>query len=404
MDYAYSNLVTQAKSWGATLIEQGWATDYSLQALMSYEEEQTSASLFAHEARPLVVAFLGGTGVGKSSLLNRLAGENIAKSGVVRPTSKEVTLFHHRDISLAEFPNDLPMDKIKIATHSQGEHQHIMWVDMPDFDSTEALNKQLVLGWLPHIDVLIYVVSPERYRDNKAWQLLQAEGEKHAWLFVFNQCDRGMPEQYDDFKQQLAIAGFDSPLIYQSCCVAEHSLDNFQALQSSLQALATDSTVQQLALRKTAVHKENLAQVLESSLKIVGDKQATDTLLNQWQPHFLAFKALLNEAMVLPLQQLSQQGAEIRELERLILEGRLWDSWSQLRFEDALEQLVQQANPSMPLKKATTLLASQATEIIKDKVESKEDLLAFSIAFSLFFLYTEYNFAAALIILAHWRY
>jgi Uma2 family endonuclease len=43
----------------------------------------------------------------------------------------------------------------------------------------------------PHIDVLVYVVSPERYRDNKAWQLLLAEGGKHAWIFVLNQSDRG---------------------------------------------------------------------------------------------------------------------------------------------------------------------------------------------------------------------
>ena len=62
---------------------------------------------------------------------------------------------------------------------------------MPDFDSTEQSNKQLVLQWLPHIDVLIYVVSPERYKDEKAWRLLLAEGARHAWLFVINQWDKG---------------------------------------------------------------------------------------------------------------------------------------------------------------------------------------------------------------------
>ena len=47
---------------------------------------------------------------------------------------------------------------------------------MPDFDSIDQNNRHLVLEWLPHIDVLIYVVSPERYRDEKAWRLLFAEG------------------------------------------------------------------------------------------------------------------------------------------------------------------------------------------------------------------------------------
>jgi predicted GTPase len=86
---------------------------------------------------------------------------------------------------------------------------------MPDFDSTEKSNQQLVLEWLPHIDVLVYVVSPERYRDNKAWQLLLAEGGKHAWIFVLNQSDRGEVEQYQDFINQLHKAGFNNPIVYQ---------------------------------------------------------------------------------------------------------------------------------------------------------------------------------------------
>ena len=34
----------------------------------------------------------------------------------------------------------------------------------------EQKNKDIVMQWLPFVDVLIYVVSPERYRDNKAWR------------------------------------------------------------------------------------------------------------------------------------------------------------------------------------------------------------------------------------------
>ena len=38
--------------------------------------------------RSVVVALVGGTGSGKSSLLNALAGEEVAPTGVVRPTTE----------------------------------------------------------------------------------------------------------------------------------------------------------------------------------------------------------------------------------------------------------------------------------------------------------------------------
>jgi hypothetical protein len=49
--------------------------------------------------------------------LNRLAGQEIARTGVVRPTSKEVTLFHHTSVKITQLPSRLPIDKIKVAEH-----------------------------------------------------------------------------------------------------------------------------------------------------------------------------------------------------------------------------------------------------------------------------------------------
>ena len=109
MDYEYSDLVAQAKDWAKDVTESSWATEIQLNALLEYDA-RTPDALFADNAsRPLIVAFLGGTGVGKSTLLNRLAGKEIARTGVVRPTSKEVTLFHHESIRIAHLPR-LPTD------------------------------------------------------------------------------------------------------------------------------------------------------------------------------------------------------------------------------------------------------------------------------------------------------
>ena len=202
MAYEYSELTARAHAWAEQACTEQRLEREQAQAILEIDA-RTPDSLFAnHDARPMIVAFMGGTGVGKSSLLNRLAGLNIAKTGIERPTSREVTLYHHQSVCIQQLPAGLPVDKIIINRHQDDSKKNIIWIDMPDFDSVELSNKHLVLEWLPHIDVLLYVVSPERYRDNKAWQLLMAEGAKHAWLFVLNQWDRGQPVQYDDFKQQ----------------------------------------------------------------------------------------------------------------------------------------------------------------------------------------------------------
>lgn len=65
MAYEYSELVAQAKSWANNVLTNAWATEAELKNLLEYEA-RTPDTLFATSAsRPLIVAFLGGTGVGK---------------------------------------------------------------------------------------------------------------------------------------------------------------------------------------------------------------------------------------------------------------------------------------------------------------------------------------------------
>ncbi|MBE0469020.1 MAG: 50S ribosome-binding GTPase [Methyloprofundus sp.] len=383
MAYEYSDLVAQAKSWATEVITRSWASEAKLHDLLHYEA-RTPESLFSDpSSRPLIVAFLGGTGVGKSTLLNRLAGQDIARTGVVRPTSKEVTLFHHNSIKIAQLPSRLPIDKITIAEHSDASKKHIIWIDMPDFDSAEQGNQQLVLEWLPHIDVLVYVVSPERYRDNKAWQLLLAEGGKHAWIFVLNQSDRGEAAQYQDFIKQLYKAGFNDPIVYQSCCAIDKSatqIDEFAALETAMQALATENTVVQLELRGDQVRKAELSKVLVCALEVLGSPASSQELIPFWHKQWQNFEALLVEAMALPLQQLAEYYAlhssdlSAKELDNhsfYKIHHGLWDKWAQARLEDALDALIIQADtldlPVTPIKQAVFPLRENTQKTIAEK-------------------------------------
>lgn len=372
MDYAYSELLADAQAWVTALVAAGRLHEEQVQALLS-ADQRSPEQLFGLDAmgaeqRPLIVAFMGGTGVGKSSLLNRLAGQNIARAGVERPTSREVTLYHHQSLSIKQLPAGLPLDSIKISQHNDAGNRHTVWIDMPDFDSVELGNKHLVLQWLPHIDVLLYVVSPERYRDNKAWQLLLAEGAKHAWLFVMNQWDRGERVQFDDFKQQLSKAGFSGPLVFRTSCT-EPDGDEFGELLAQLKELSIRQNLEALERYGDALRRRQLRQMLQELLASFSAQDHAG-LLRWLETHWPQLEADLEQGLAWPIKQLANSWAGTLGRQDDI---QLWDAWAQNRWHDFVDELVQQAAqfgmPCKPLKSELQTLRDDAGKSVAKQCE-----------------------------------
>jgi GTPase Era involved in 16S rRNA processing len=368
---AYYDLLSQARNWAEQTVQSGRLHAEQTQALfdIDHTSPQTLFSNREHNAsKPLLVAFMGGTGVGKSSLLNRLAQYPIAKAGIERPTSREVTLYHHQAISVQQLPDGLPLQSVKLSHHNNPDQENIIWMDMPDFDSIELGNHTLVKQWLPYIDVLLYVVSPERYRDNKAWQLLLNEGMKHAWLFVMNQWDRGQPEQFLDFKQQLLKAGFNNPLIFRTSC-SEPDGDEFASLLTQLHTLSEQHSVVQLEQRNEQWRNQQLQAVLQQLL----DETAQRNFL-QLQKSYTEFweqtETSFTQGLAWPLQNLAKVWAEHPSQKPTI---KLWDEWAQSRFDDILDEVVLQAAqlniPSKPLKTRLQHVKIQAEKKVRHYTE-----------------------------------
>jgi hypothetical protein len=383
MAYDYSSLVEITRRWAGQAVAGGWISADAAQQL-SDADTRAPDTLFNHSgSRPLIVAFMGGTGVGKSSLLNRLAGKAIARAGVERPTSREVTLYHHQSIAIKHLPEHLPLAQIKIAEHDNESRKNVIWIDMPDFDSTEQSNKHQVLEWLPHIDVLIYVVSPERYRDEKAWRLLLAEGGRHAWLFILNQWDRGQTEQYEDFKQQLHKAGFADPIVFKTICGESLQSDEFAALESTISLLANEHTVAQLEQRSSQAKKDELKQHLQNTGRLLGSVTMFQRLPVLWQEQWQRTTQVLQQGFAWPMQQLAQYYAEHAAdlignpatAKHTSTGSRLglWDEWAEARFSDALDELVINADqlsiPAAPLRKQLSPMREKAAKIVQAQSE-----------------------------------
>ncbi|MSP28120.1 MAG: GTP-binding protein [Methylococcales bacterium] len=376
MAYDYSELVQHTQHWAQQAQAAGWINNDTAQSLNEVDTRSPYA-LFGNRlanARPLIVAFMGGTGVGKSALLNRLAGKAVAKSGIERPTSRAVTLFYHHSVALPSLAEQLPLAKINLANHDDDRKKNIIWIDMPDFDSTELSNKQQVLSWLPHIDILIYVVSPERYRDAKAWRLLLVEGGRHAWLFVLNQWDRGQPAQLADFNQQLHKAGFVEPMIFKTICTDEAQADDFNQLENLIISLANQHTIEQLEQHGSQVRKQALKQQLQSTLAALGSVQQLKT---QWHTQWQQTSTLLQQGFTWSCQQLAQHYANhatdliaLPALANYASDNKLtlWDEWAESRFNDAIDELISTADqaglPVLPLKKQLVGLREKAQKIV----------------------------------------
>lgn len=137
----------------------------------------------------LVVALAGGTGSGKSSLFNALTGSEEAPVGELRPTTAE---------PLAAVPTLHPgaldgyLESLGITRRVDHPDSPICLIDLPDTDSVEVGHRHRVEAVMPRIDVLVWVVDPEKYRDAALHHryLRPLAGYSDQFVFVLNQIDR----------------------------------------------------------------------------------------------------------------------------------------------------------------------------------------------------------------------
>jgi len=373
----------EALDWIRQAKQQGWIKA-DIDALQRTLEPPAPAFQFdGATQRPLIVAFVGGTGVGKSTLLNRLARQELARTGVERPTSREISLYLHQSLLIDHLPGDLPLSQTRHAHHQDERYRHILWIDMPDFDSTETHNREQVLQWLPHIDVLLYVVSPERYRDDQGWQILRSEGREHAWLFIMNQWDRGDPLQLQDFGKLLAQGGFADPVILRTDSSEqpdENSAgDDFALLEETLRTLADSHIGAQLESRALSIRLEETRELLMQISRQMGCiddivrlkkiwhklwQKQSEALLRALEWLIRDNAALLAQKLFTPaLQSSGVEDSSLRRQDMLI-----WDDHAQMQLQDTLHTLTLEAEnlrlPFQPLRERLIALQTAAPQQI----------------------------------------
>jgi hypothetical protein len=169
----------------------------------------------------LIVMLMGGTGVGKSSLLNALAKGNIAQASFARPTTRDPVVYYHESVKLDRL--DPALRHCRFQMHDRPALEQKILVDTPDLDSNDLSNREKLMQLLPVADVVLYVGSQEKYHDKLGWDLFLQQRQRRAFAFVLNKWDRCQQDGVsglrpdDDLLNDLKAEGFPNPLLFRTC-------------------------------------------------------------------------------------------------------------------------------------------------------------------------------------------
>ena len=158
-----------------------------------------------------VVALAGGTGSGKSTLFNALAGANFSPAGVMRPTTKHSHACVWGVEGAAPLLDWLNVQRrhryARASALDEGEASltGLLLLDLPDHDSVVTGSAALVDRLVKMADMLVWVLDPLKYADASVHRryLVPLAGHAAVTTVVLNQADTLTPEQVADCESDL---------------------------------------------------------------------------------------------------------------------------------------------------------------------------------------------------------
>jgi 50S ribosome-binding GTPase len=197
--------------------------------------------------KPLAVCILGGTGTGKSTLVNRLLGANLTSANFRRTFTAgpvavaaeladvpENWLGLPRTVATAgELPVRGQTDSLIVIEAKHDLLNHVALVDTPDLDGDQPLHHAQADRAFRWAEAIIFLVSPEKYQMTELLPYYRlARRYAVPALFVMNKCET--PEMLEDYRQLVSSDQKDAHVF----AVARDDAAYEPPVQSNLASLA----------------------------------------------------------------------------------------------------------------------------------------------------------------------
>ncbi len=184
-----------------------------------------------------VVALAGATGSGKSSTFNALSGTDLATVGVRRPTTSHAMACTWGTDSAEELLDWLAIPRrhaIEADPVLAEKLDGLVLLDLPDHDSTEVAHRLEVDRLVQLVDVLIWVLDPQKYADAAIHDRYLKPLSRHAktMIVVLNQADRLAAAERDrclsDLRRLLDTEGLGQVEVLAVSAVTGDGLDDLR--------------------------------------------------------------------------------------------------------------------------------------------------------------------------------
>jgi energy-coupling factor transporter ATP-binding protein EcfA2 len=158
-----------------------------------------------------VVALAGGTGSGKSTLFNALAGATFSPPGVTRPTTRHAHACVWGMQGAAPLLDWLGVQRrhryarASVLDSGESDLDGLILLDLPDHDSVVTASMAAVDRLSKLADMVVWVLDPQKYADAAVHNryLIPLAGHAAVFTVVLNQVDVLSPQQARDCGEDL---------------------------------------------------------------------------------------------------------------------------------------------------------------------------------------------------------
>jgi GTP-binding protein EngB required for normal cell division len=202
-----------------------------------------------------VVALAGATGSGKSSMFNALSGTTLATVGVRRPTTAHAMASSWGEESAEDLLDWLQIPRrhaLPTDPAMDAALDGLVLLDLPDHDSTELDHRMEVDRLVQLVDMLIWVVDPQKYADAAIHDRYLKPLAEHSdvMMIILNQVDKLTASQREqclkDLRRLLDSEGLGKvPVIAVSAATGE-------GIETLRETLADRVAEKQAAARRLA--------------------------------------------------------------------------------------------------------------------------------------------------------